>query len=171
MHMPIAMPAAVSLEMVRAALRQLVCRHAVLRTTYTFEDGTFSQVILPPDNFEIPLVEDDESANAAFEPLAAPPVRARLVSAANGNSELLLILHHVVMDHQCIPIFVRDMLVLLAGETLPPVPLQYADYAVWQSQSRSVDRRSEHLEWWRSHLASAPACMEVPLDARAQLCS
>ena len=43
--------------------------------------------------------------------------------------------------------------------------LQYADYALWQSQCCSVQGADSHLEWWRLHLASAPPCLEVPLDA------
>ena len=165
MLLPIPLPRTASRASVRGALKQLVRQHALLRSYYALDDATFSQIILPADGFEVPLVDDDEALQAPFDPLSSPPLRAQLLVASTGEAALVLSVHHVITDHQSMPIFVRHVLAFLADEAVAPLELQYADYALWQSQGRSEERVSAQLAWWAQHLAAVPPCMSVPLDA------
>ena len=165
MLLPIPLPRTASRASVRGALEQLVRQHALLRSYYALDDASFSQIVLPAGGFEVPLVDDDEALQAPFDPLSAPPLRAQLLVASDGEAALVLSVHHVITDHQSMPIFVRHVLAFLADEAVAPLELQYADYALWQSQGRSEERVSAQLAWWAQHLAGVPPCMSVPLDA------
>ena len=165
MLMPIPLPRTASRASVRGALKQLVRQHALLRSYYALDDTSFSQIVLPADGFEVPLVDDDEALQAPFDPLSSPPLRAQLLVASDGEAALVLCVHHVITDHQSQPIFVRHVLAFLAEEAVAPLELQYADYALWQSQGRSEERVSAQLAWWAQHLEGVPPCMSVPLDA------
>ena len=87
---------------------------------------------------------------------------------------LLLTLHHIVADGWSLGVLVRELARALprprwrrprAG--LPPLPVQYADYAVWQRQLAAAARCSSgQLAYWRAQLAGAPAALELPTDAR-----
>ena len=161
MLLPIPLPRTASRASVRGALKQLVRQHALLRSYYALDDATFSQIILPADGFEVPLVDDDEALQAPFDPLSSPPLRAQLLVASDGEAALVLSVHHVITDHQSMPIFVRHVLAFLADEAVAPLELQYADYALWQSQGRSEERVSAQLAWWAQHLAAVPPCMSA----------
>src|SRR5699024_2171158 len=82
---------------------------------------------------------NDES-RATFDLEAGPLLRARLLKMAGDDHVLLLTLHHIVVDAWSLEILYRELAALYAAELegrdagLPPLPVQYADYAVWQRE-------------------------------------
>jgi non-ribosomal peptide synthetase component F len=83
---------------------------------------------------------------------------------------LLLTVHHIVADGWSIDIFVRELLVLYTAyrqgmpARLAELPVQYADFAVWQRQWLAAEMMAEHLAYWREQLAGAPPLLELPTD-------
>jgi amino acid adenylation domain-containing protein len=166
------------------ALGAVVARHEVLRTRLVAgPDGVPCQVIDPPGPFSLPVTDvsgepDPESAARAlvaadaavpFDLAAGPLLRARLVRVGAGDHVLVLSAHHVVFDEWSEQILRHELSALyeafLAGQPdpLPPLAVQYADYAVWQRDWLTGEVLDERLGFWRRQLAGVPA-LDLPTD-------
>ncbi|WP_203737927.1 amino acid adenylation domain-containing protein, partial [Actinoplanes italicus] len=163
--------APVDVDALGDALSALVARHEILRTRFVIgADGDPVQVVDPPARFDLEVVDaaDDTDAHERasartrqpFDLAEGPLIRGTLLRLAGGRGLLLLVLHHAVTDEWSERVLRRELSALLAGETLPPLPIQYADYAVWQRRHVIEDG---HLDYWRAQLADPPL-LELPLD-------
>src|SRR6185437_9546771 len=132
-----------------AALGDVIARHEVLRTVFPVTGGQPCQRVLAMDEagWELPVTETAEQdlpgavAGIAAEPFdlaAQVPVRARLLRAAADVHVLVLVIHHVATDGWSAGIFARDLGTAYAARRQgrapdwAPLPVQYADYAIWQ---------------------------------------
>ncbi|HEX8212540.1 MAG TPA: amino acid adenylation domain-containing protein [Longimicrobium sp.] len=170
----------------RHALDELVRRHEPLRTTFGMLDGEPVQVVHPPRPLELPMTElqgaeaglrdealrscmRDEAARP-FDLAAGPVFRAQLVRLAPDEHTLLLSIHHIVTDGWSMGILLRELGALYAayrrGEPspLPELPIQYADYAIWQREHLQGAGLASQLDYWRERLEGAPAVLELPTD-------
>ncbi|HEV2147673.1 MAG TPA: amino acid adenylation domain-containing protein, partial [Longimicrobiaceae bacterium] len=170
----------------RRALTALADRHEVLRTVFGTVDGAPVQVVRPPAEVAFPVMDlrgpaeearerearrlvAEESARG-FDLASGPLMRAGAVRVAEEEWVLLFTLHHIVSDGWSMEVLVREVSALYAafaaGEepSLPELPVQYADYAVWQRAWLSGDVLQEHLAFWRESLAGAPPLLELPTD-------
>ncbi|MGC5568960.1 condensation domain-containing protein, partial [Streptomyces sp. FR-108] len=175
---------AVDVDALAKALGAVVARHEVLRTRLTADaDGTAQQVIDPPSESPLPVVDVSGSANPAelagelvstdavtpFDLANGPMIRATLIRLAPDEHVLALATHHVVSDEWSDRILQRELLALYeafrAGEPdpLPPLPVQYADFAVWQRAWLTGDVLGAQLDYWRRELAGVPV-LELPTD-------
>jgi len=170
------MPAAIRLSgdldpaALERVLQEIVQRHETLRTTFPEVDGEPRQRIHPFRPFSLPVIEVPEAeaerlvreeAMRPFDLREGPLLRAALLRLGEREWMALLCLHHIVSDGWSVGVLVREIAALYAGRTLPELPVQYADFAVWQRRWLQLD---SHLAWWREALAGAPAVMELPLD-------
>ncbi|MFD3658948.1 condensation domain-containing protein, partial [Streptomyces sp. NPDC058620] len=167
-----------------AALGAVVRRHEVLRTRLVVgADGVAHQVIDEPAPFVLPLADvsghDDPVAAARklvaaevmapFDLARGPLVRATLIRVSADEHVLALAVHHVAFDEWSVRILREELSALYvafhAGEPdpLPPLAVQYADFAVWQRQWLDGDVLDSHLTYWRAQLAALPA-LELPTD-------
>ncbi len=167
-----------------AALGAVVRRHEVLRTRLVAgPDGVPHQVIDPPAPFPLPIADVSVQADpvaaarglvaadaaAPFDLAAGPLIRAVLIRLAAGEHVLALSMHHVVSDEWSAGIFRRELGVLYAAfgrgepDPLPPLVVQYADFAVWQRRWLAGDVLDGQLAYWRGRLAGAPV-LELPAD-------
>jgi amino acid adenylation domain-containing protein len=113
-----------------------------------------------------------EESLRPFDLASGPLLRATLVRLAARESALLLTLHHVISDGWSMGVLVRDVTALYAamvagrplGEALPPLPVQYADFTVWQNRRLSGETLAREIEHWREKLAGAPPFLELPTD-------
>ncbi|WP_425554348.1 amino acid adenylation domain-containing protein [Dactylosporangium siamense] len=176
---PLAMRLAGDLDepALRAALGAIVARHEVLRTTLVVVDGTACQVVADPAPCDLPVTdvsgEPDPrraaerliAADAAvpFDLAAGPMLRTRLVRLAPDDHVLVVILHHIVFDDWSAGVLQRELHALYTGAQLPRLPIQYADYAVWQRERLAGGLLERQLDFWRQRLASAPV-LELPTD-------
>ena len=159
-------------------------RHEVLRTRLVAgPDGVAHQVIDPPAPFPLPVADVSVQADpvaaarglvaadaaAPFDLAAGPLIRAVLIRLAAGEHVLALSMHHVVSDEWSAGIFRRELGVLYAAfgrgepDPLPPLVVQYADFAVWQRRWLAGDVLDGQLAYWRGQLAGAPV-LELPAD-------
>ncbi|MGN9822086.1 amino acid adenylation domain-containing protein, partial [Streptomyces sp. SD11] len=171
-------------EALNAALTALVARHEVLRTRLVAgSDGVPYQLIDSPREFMLPLVdvsgEPDPmtaardlvavDATVPFDLTRGPLVRATLVRLAPDEHVLALSVHHVVFDEWSDRVFRRELSALYEAfregepDPLPPLPVQYADFAAWQRQWLTGDVLDLQLDYWKARLAGAPV-LELPTD-------
>lgn len=156
----------------RAALADLVARHEILRTVFPAEGGVPSQRVLPPGPVRLPVWRPDDIAAAlrqvarrGFDLAAEPPFRAHLFMRSATEHVLLLVLHHIAGDGWSAGPLVRDLTAAYearkAGRApdLPPLPVQYADYALWQRELPDGD-----LGYWTETLAGLPGQLDLPAD-------
>ena len=168
------------------ALGGIVRRHESLRTALAEVDGTPVQVIAPFTGFALPVEDlsalDDvareavvlrrasEDAARPFDLSAGPPVRVRLLRLADDDHALLLCMHHVVTDGWSMGVLFRELWALYAAHRdgtepeLAGLPVQYADYAVWQREQLRGEPLERELAYWKGQLAGAPALLELPTD-------
>ncbi|MFG2169747.1 amino acid adenylation domain-containing protein, partial [Micromonospora chersina] len=147
----------VDADALAAALTEVVTRHEVLRTRIVSEaGGEPRQIVDPPAPVVLGSAADDRPFDLATE----PPIRAALV-----GSDLVLTMHHIVADEWSGRILRTELLALYAGrrESLPQLPVQYADFAVWQRTWLSGQILDRQLAYWRSQLAEPPV-LELPTD-------
>lgn len=160
-------------------LSELVRRHESLRTTFEVRDGQPIQVIHPPepvrllleDLSELPAAERDARSQARLDAHASlrfdlargPLWQAELLRLAPAEHLLLFTLHHTLSDGWSQNVLFADLAALYAAQAagqplaLPPLPIQYADYAAWQRQAFTAAALNDSLAYWRRQLADAPS--------------
>ncbi|MEE1764997.1 non-ribosomal peptide synthetase [Streptomyces sp. SP18BB07] len=166
-----------------AALDDLAQRHEALRTVFAEDEHGPHQVVLPsvPPLTVVRADEDTlderlaDAVRTPFDLTAQPPLRATLFDLGAGENVLLLVLHHIAGDGASMAPLARDLTTAYAarsrGETpdRAELPLQYADFAVWQRQSLGEpddpdSTLSHQLDHWRTTLAGLPEQLELPFD-------
>ncbi|HEY0605955.1 MAG TPA: amino acid adenylation domain-containing protein, partial [Herpetosiphonaceae bacterium] len=167
------------------SLNTIVERHEILRTTFATADGQPVQVIAPAQIVPLPLLDlqtlppDEREAEARrmvadelrrpFDLARGPLIRASLLRLSAEDHVLLLTLHHIVADGWSIGVFIRELIALYGafakGTTpaLPELPIQYADYAVWQRDWLQGAELENQLAYWRRQLADLVP-LELPAD-------
>jgi amino acid adenylation domain-containing protein len=170
-------------EALGRALDAIVRRHEALRTTFGQVDGTPFQIIAPElrlplavvDLSELPAAEREMETVSRLRAEAARPfdlargpllrvLLLRLNIGDIGKWALLFNFHHIVSDGWSIDVFVRELADLYGGASLPALPVQYADYAVWQRRWLTDDVLAPQIAYWQEALAGAPAILELPTD-------
>ncbi|MGI8628337.1 MAG: condensation domain-containing protein, partial [Geodermatophilaceae bacterium] len=163
------------------SLAQIIARHESLRTTFPSTGGKAYQLIAPPAAAPAPLPvievtsEADLAANAAaesarpFDLSAGPLLRTRLFALAADEHVLLCVVHHIVADGWSIGLLLDELGALysafVAGRPSPltELPIQYADYVLWQREVLQGDVLDVQLQYWRSELADCPP-LALPTD-------
>ncbi|MFC9893512.1 non-ribosomal peptide synthase/polyketide synthase [Nocardia sp. NPDC127579] len=169
-----------------AALHDLLARHEVLRTVFPQDGQGPHQVVLPVDaaRCALPvtsLSEDEASvrlgtlASSGFDLTAAPPLRAELLRLAADEHLLVVVVHHIAADGASIAPLAADLATAYAarrqgaGPRWTELPVQYADFSLWQRELLGDEADPEslaarQLRYWTTHLADLPQCLELPAD-------
>ncbi|UGQ48158.1 non-ribosomal peptide synthetase [Massilia endophytica] len=164
------------------ALDRIVARHESLRTCFVQADGQPAQRIAPRAAFalvhaELPAATQaaiarqvEEEAAAPFDIENGPLIRGRLLRVAQEEHVLLLTMHHIVSDGWSMGLLVKELSAQYAAclegrpDPLPPLPVQYADFAAWQRRCLQGDVLQSQAAYWEAALAGAPALLDLPLD-------
>ncbi|WP_447040837.1 non-ribosomal peptide synthase/polyketide synthase [Streptomyces sp. DSM 118878] len=185
------MPAAVRISgridtgALRQALADTVARHEALRTLYAEDAEGPHQVVLDPGTepelHTVATTGDEldrrvaEAARRPFDIRSGLPVRWHLFTLAEDDHVLLMLMHHIAGDGWSMPLVGRDIgaayAARCAGERpdLPPLPVQYADYALWQrallgEEGDPDSVRARQLDHWRETLSGSPQELTLPID-------
>ncbi|MHC0062943.1 amino acid adenylation domain-containing protein [Nostoc sp. UIC 10890] len=170
------------------SLSELIRRHEILRTTFPTVDGNPIQLIAPPTALTLPIhdlqgfstEEQTEQirqiaksiASELFDLAAEPLVQFTLLQLNSQEYVLLLKMHHIIYDGWSLSIFFRELSQLYAAFTqglpnpLAQLPIQYADFAVWQRQWLTGEVLERQLNYWQKQLAGAPLVLELPADRK-----
>ncbi|MCP3468521.1 condensation domain-containing protein [Bradyrhizobium sp. CCGUVB23] len=167
------------------SLDRVLARHEALRSIFVASEGKPSVEVLPPDA-GLPVIEHDlqgmpdadealldlcqEEARTPFALARGPLIRGRLIRLSDEEHVFLLTQHHIVSDGWSLGVLARELSQLYrafeAGQDdpLPPLAIQYPDYAAWQRQWLSGERLSNQAQYWRNTLSGAPARLALPTD-------
>ncbi|SEM69546.1 non-ribosomal peptide synthase domain TIGR01720/amino acid adenylation domain-containing protein [Stigmatella aurantiaca] len=185
MTAPLRLRGPLDVEAFRRACTEVVRRHESLRTTFQMAEDQPFQVIAPPAPHPVPLVSLEahppggreaialrmarEESSRPFDLTRGPLVRTILLRLAPDDHVLLLTLHHIVSDGWSETVLVREVAALYTavpgtGPALPELPIQYADFALWQRSWLQGEVLERQLAYWRRQLAGAPQVLELPSD-------
>ncbi|MHB0790164.1 amino acid adenylation domain-containing protein, partial [Bradyrhizobium sp. 5.13L] len=167
------------------SLDRVLARHEALRSVFVAPEGT-PWVELVPAEAGLPLVQHDlqgspdaaavlvelcqQEAHTPFDLARGPLIRGRLIRLSDQEHVVLLTQHHIVSDGWSLGVLLRELSQLyrafVAGEDdpLPPLAIQYPDYAAWQRQWLSGERLQNQAQYWRNTLSGAPARLALPGD-------
>lgn len=168
------------------SLKAILQRHEVLRTTLHVVAGELTQVINAIDDWQLSIVDLQKLTKAqqaaevqrlATEQACQPfnletdgLLRLTLLKLHTTEHTLLLVLHHSAGDAWSIGIFFRELSALYAAfaagqpSPLAPLPIQYADFAVWQRQTLQGDLLAADLAYWQQKLHQSPDLLRLPSD-------
>ncbi|MFG3077020.1 amino acid adenylation domain-containing protein [Streptomyces sp. NPDC048225] len=172
----------VDVEALQGALTAIVERHEVLRTCYPSPGGHPHQVIVA--DVSVPLdkvaAADEEQARAVvverirqpFDLSQGPVIRAGLVQMEGSDTDhvLWICVHHIAYDEWSNNQLLSELSAIYTASTtggtvaLPPLPVQYADFALWHRDWVSTTVREQQLGYWRKQLAGAPPALGLPTD-------
>ncbi|MGA5493534.1 amino acid adenylation domain-containing protein [Streptomyces cinereoruber] len=165
-------------EAVRAAVEDVVARHEVLRTVFAEADGEPYQRILTPGEARVPFAvrrvraedlaaEAEAASRYVFDLAREIPVRVTLLSASDDEHVLVVLLHHIATDEWSTGPLLADLDTAYAARAagrapeFPELPVQYADYALWQREllgdaQESDSTAARQAAYWREALAGIP---------------
>jgi amino acid adenylation domain-containing protein len=168
------------------AFNAIIARHEILRTIFDVTEGTVVQTIQPSLRISLPILDFGSLAenawNAAgrevaldearqpFDLREGPLLRAKLLQSGEERYYLLLNFDHAVLDGWSMGTFFKELGILYGAfasgqpNPLPPLPLQYADYAVWQRECFHGDVSESQLEYWKRQLGDRLTPLSLPTD-------
>ncbi|MEO7455290.1 MAG: amino acid adenylation domain-containing protein [Gemmatimonadaceae bacterium] len=175
-----------SIDALRRAFDALVARHEILRTTYAFHDEHPVQVIHEPRAVDFRVVDlsarpegervaeaeriAKAQATTPFDLASDQLMRVTVVKLADADHVLHIDSHHIAFDGWSRDVLFRELSALYreftGGEAamLPDLPIQYADYAIWEREHLSGAKLETLLDYWRKQLGDAGFVLELPTD-------
>ncbi|HEX7333864.1 MAG TPA: amino acid adenylation domain-containing protein [Pyrinomonadaceae bacterium] len=189
MPMAVRLTGALNLAALERTLREIVRRHEALRTNFVTVEGKPVQVIrleAYADEFCLPVVDLSSRSKALREAEVRRLARAEAVRPFDLETDsllratvlrldarqhiVLLTLHHIIFDGWSMGVFVKEVAALYKAfsqgleSPLAELPVQYADYAVWQREWLQGEVLDQHIGYWKQQLEGAPELLELPLD-------
>ncbi|MFZ0750089.1 MAG: amino acid adenylation domain-containing protein, partial [Pyrinomonadaceae bacterium] len=173
-------------DALQSSISDLLLRHETLRTAFPVQHDEPVQVIAPFSALTLPLIDlsaltpqqahqeatalRDTESHQAFNLAEGPLLRVKLLRVLADEHVLLLTMHHIIADGWSMGILVKEVAALYEAHRtgvrapLAELPIQYADYAVWQRDYLSGEVLERQLSYWTKQLAGAPAVLELPSD-------
>lgn len=173
-------------DLMEKSLNEIVHRHESLRTTFQFAKGELVQRIAPSAELKLPLTDLSaleeterereahrlavEESHAPFDMARGPLLRGQILKVGEEEHLLLLTLHHIVCDMWTIGVLTAELGALYtafvngAASPLPPLKIQYGDYAYWQRHLLQGAKVKEQLAYWREQLRAPLPFVLVPGD-------
>ena len=175
-----------NINLLLASLNEIIRRHEVLRTSFALADGQPIQVIFPSLNLQLPVVDlkyipqqqreaelyrlAKEEAQTGFDITQAPLLRAKLLQLDTEDNVILLTFHHIVSDGWSTDILIREVATLYTAfcagrpSPLPQLPIQYADFALWQRKWLEAEALKNQLAYWQKQLSGELPILQLPTD-------
>src|SRR5690242_354832 len=182
---PLKLTGRLRVDVLRRSFAEVVRRHEILRTIFVTDNDAAVQSIAP--SLTVPLRVDDlthlpeserwpealrladAEAQQPFDLATGPLLRIGLMRVAEEEHLLVLAMHHIISDGWSMGIFMQELTTLYVAyaegreSPLPELPIQYADYAVWQREQFASGAMEEGLNYWRGQLEGV-SVLELPLD-------
>jgi amino acid adenylation domain-containing protein len=179
----LALRGALELELFRKALEMIVERHRTLRTSFDSADDTPFQKVQPMVPLDLPVIDLSALSSHArvrevdklvahevrrpFDLARDLMIRASLVKLSASEHILILVTHHIASDEWSLRLLLKEWAELYAAlrenrePAVPELPIQYADFALWQQEWLQSDACQVHLDYWRKQLKGATA-LQLP---------
>ncbi|MCP3064913.1 condensation domain-containing protein, partial [Myxococcus sp. K38C18041901] len=186
-HITVQFTGTLDVPLLERCVNEVVRRHESLRTVFAArDDGLPVQVVLPELTLTIP-VEDisalakeeqdaeverrtSEESQRLFDLAKGPLLRGKVLRLGPDNHVALVTMHHLVTDRWSLGVFVRELMAFYAAEVtgqspaIPELAIQYSDFAEWQRERMQGERLRVELDFWKQHLKTLPAPLELPTD-------
>ncbi len=187
-NIPIAMRLVgdLDLDLLEQSFQQIVQRHEVLRTNFVTISGQPQQIVYPDRSKQWSVIDlsaanssnTDQDVEHLMGELATKPFdlttdslwRVTVLKCSPTNHILLIVLHHIISDGWSLGILTNELATIYQASvqkqplTLADLPVQYADFAIWQRQWLQAEELTTQLNYWQQQLAAAPSRLELPTD-------
>lgn len=176
----------VNLAALKRSINEIVLRHEVLRTRFELHGGEPKQIISPGGEIDLPIVDlsdlasdlrervgqriNTRQARRPFDLERGPLFQTLLLRLEATEHALLIYMHHIIADGWSIGILIRELDSLYKAycdgkaSPLPDLPIQYADYAVWQNARLESEEFEKLMSYWTERLSDAPTLLDLPTD-------
>ncbi|CAD5920814.1 Dimodular nonribosomal peptide synthase [Planktothrix agardhii] len=181
----------INLEILERSLNEIIDRHEILRTNFQEVEATPVQVIAPHATLKISVIdlqglsEQEQSEQLQlfatedqlqpFDLTTGILLRVTFVQLKSESSALLLTMHHIISDGWSMGVLIKELSSLYQGfllghaSVLPKLPIQYADFTLWQRQWLQGENQGfitiqNQINYWKQQLAAAPPLLELPTD-------
>ncbi|MDQ1355343.1 MAG: hypothetical protein QG657_5653, partial [Acidobacteriota bacterium] len=173
-------------SLIERTFTEIIRRHEILRTTFPTIDGQPVQRIEPPFQFNIPVfdwsnLEKEEQEQKVSEFLSeedhrafdfgkGPLLRVTIIKLKAEEHLFVLTEHHLVHDGWTQGVLLREFIAIFSAfangkeHDLPELPIQYADFAIWQRNVLSGEALDWHLDYWKEKLSALAPLLELPAD-------
>ncbi len=173
-------------EALRSALENVIGRHEILRTSFESIGGQPSQIVASEayvdfsiadlTDFPFDMCEAEarkiasEFSARAFDLTGSPLLRVKVIKLQETEHLLAVVFHHIISDGWSVGVFLKELSAFYEAEisesnaSVAKLPIQYADYALWQQEWLRTEQYDRQLEFWKEHLEGAPALLELPTD-------
>ncbi|MDH4601865.1 non-ribosomal peptide synthetase [Pseudomonas syringae] len=171
---------ALNVEALRRSVEQLIERHETLRTTFEQQGDEALQVVHPVSPFALGVEQlaagesveawVDRHVQQPFDLLQGPLLRVNVLRLSGQEHVLVLTQHHIVSDGWSMPIMVEELMQFYQAASLgrevklAPLPIQYADYALWQRNWLEMGEQERQLAYWKQQLGEQQPILELPTD-------
>ncbi|WP_414754485.1 amino acid adenylation domain-containing protein [Anabaena sp. CCY 9910] len=168
------------------SLNRIIARHEVLRTNFRIINEQPVQVIADSLTLSVPIVDITEipatereiacqklasqAANQPFDLVNSPLIRASVIKLTEVEHALLLTIHHIIFDGWSMGVLMGELAIIYSAlcnnlsVNLPELPIQYADFAIWQRQFLQTGVLETQLDYWKQQLQNAPNLLKLPTD-------
>lgn len=166
------------------SIQAIVDRHETLRSTYHVVDGQPQRRVVDRLTIEPQFVDQVDDldrqltleSRASFDIETGPLFRAIVYRITDNEHVVLFVMHHIVSDGWSMIVMLKEIATLYAAfqsdpsrptddaSVLPPLPIQYSDFAHWQQTAMTQSRMDQQLAYWREQLDGAPAVLDFPTD-------
>ena len=185
-HVALELTGSLNVAALEQSLNQIVRRHEALRTTFEMLDEQPVQIIAPSLTLTLPVVDlckfseaeqktqvqrlATEQIQHPFDLVQGPLLRLVLVQLSEQKHVLLFTIHHIAGDGWSLSVIIRELSALYQAfsmgkpASLPELPIQYADFTLWQRQQLQGEKLESQLSYWKQQLANAPPLLQVPTD-------
>lgn len=187
-NLPVAfrLEGSLSREALEWAINQIIHRHEILRTTFSLVNGHLTQMIVTEFKMHMLFVDlsfcssdeishrvDDmikQEAQNVFDLEKGPLLRAKLIRLSDEEHIVSLCMHHIISDGVSKDILANELVGFYTAffqekaEAFKELPMQYADFALWQRHQFDAGKFQPQLEYWLKQLANLPASLNLPID-------
>ncbi|MBE9162167.1 non-ribosomal peptide synthetase [Tychonema sp. LEGE 06208] len=173
-------------ETLRQSIEKIIERHEILRTAFAGGEKAQVQIISDAKSFPLPLIDLSycspekrekaaqelslQEAQSPFDLTQPNLLRAKLLHLSEIEHTLLLSAHHIIFDGWSLGVFLREIAAFYEGLSnknlvaIPPLPIQYADFATWQRQQMQGEILETQLTYWKQQLSGSAAVLNLPTD-------
>ena len=178
---------ALNIAALERSLQEIVRRHGALRTRFVTEDGEPVQEIEPSVEFQLRMLDFCRGERAGdrrgeaeaifttdgakpFDLRNAPLLRGTLIRLNQQEYALGLTIHHIVVDEWSLAVLMQEMGILYTAyaqgqeSPLQEMPMQYADYTLWQAECLKGELFARQLSYWKQQLSGMPEVLDLPVD-------
>ncbi|MEH2311073.1 MAG: amino acid adenylation domain-containing protein [Nostoc sp.] len=168
------------------SLNKIISRHEALRTNLRTINEQPVQVIADSLTLSVPIVDLTElpaseraiacqqlattEANRPFDLVNSPLIRASVIKLTEVEHALVLTIHHIIFDGWSMGVLIHELATIYSAlcnnlsPKLPELPIQYADFAIWQREWLQAEVLQTQLDYWKQLLKNAPTLLELPTD-------